>query len=122
VSVPRPSGDSPAVSPRPDDSEDSEGEATWYVYDRHATLLHVTATLERAEAWARRHWNVVEVADREEVEANDFYYLLFAAPEESGFHARDHQARIMRRDRVISLGRDPDAVPTPNPLPPERSR
>jgi hypothetical protein len=101
VSVPRPSGDSPA-----------DRSVTWYVYDRHATLLHVTATLELAEAWARRHWNIVEVAGREEVEANDFYYLLFAAPEESGFHARDYQARIMRRDRVISLGRDPDAVPT----------
>jgi hypothetical protein len=83
----------------------------WYVYDRHLNLLHVAMTLADAEAWAIQHWGVVEVADREEVEENDYWYLLFAAPDESGSTSRDYQARIARRDRVIALGRDPDTSP-----------
>jgi len=114
VSVSTSSGASPADTSRGNDAGENEGDggSLWYIYDRHATLLHIAATLELAEAWTRRHWNVVEVAHREQVEANDVYYLLLAAPPESGFHARDFQARIMRQDRVISLGRDPDATPS----------
>jgi len=109
-----PAGVSTADRSRRDHPDANEGDdgSPWYVYDRHATLLHVAATLHLAQIWARSHWRVVEVAHREEVEANDFYFLLLAAPSESGFHARDFQARIMRRDRVISLGRDPDAAPS----------
>lgn len=83
----------------------------WYVYDRHLNLLHVATTLGDAEAWAIRHWEVVEVADREQVDDNDYWYLLFAAPQEAGYSSRDYQARIVRRDRVIAIGRDPDAQP-----------
>ena len=82
----------------------------WYVYDRHQDLLHVANSLAEAEAWAIQHWGVVEVADREQVEENDYWYLLFAAPDEAG-SSRDHQARIARRDRVIAMGRDPDTPP-----------
>ena len=83
----------------------------WYVYDRDQKLLHVATTLAEAEAWAIQHWGVVEVADREQVDDNDYWYLLFAAPEEAGSSSRDYQARIVRRDRVIAIGRDPDAQP-----------
>lgn len=83
----------------------------WYVYDRHLNLLHVATTLAEAEAWAIHHWHVVEVADREQVEENDYWYLLFAAAAESGSTSRDYQARIARRDRVIAMGRDPDTSP-----------
>ena len=65
-----------------------------------------------AEAWAFGHWGVVEVGDREEVAENDYFYLLYAAkPQNGDFHARDFQARIVRKDRVIELGRDPEAKP-----------
>ena len=84
----------------------------WYVFDRHATLLHVTDSLRQAEEWAFDHWGVVEVADREEVADNDYFYLLLAAKsEENDYHARDFQARIIRKDRVIAIGRDPDTPP-----------
>ena len=84
----------------------------WYVYDRHANLLRVTDSLPEAEEWAFAHWEVVEVADRQQVAENDYYYLLYAKKSEPGdFHARDFQARIARLDRVIALGRDPGATP-----------
>jgi hypothetical protein len=84
----------------------------WYVYDRHANLLRVTESLASAEAWAFAHWEVVEVGDREEVAENDYFYLLYAEkPQEGAFHARDFQARIVRQDRVIALGRDPETTP-----------
>jgi hypothetical protein len=83
----------------------------WYVYDRHANLLHIASTRDKAEAWAFTHWAVVEVGDREEVAAHDYFYLLLAEPAQSGFHSRDYQARIMRQDRVTAIGRDPQASP-----------
>lgn len=84
----------------------------WYVYDRHANLLRVVSSLPEAEEWAFAHWDVVEVAGREEVAANDYYYLLYAKKPDAGdFHARDFQARIVRQDRVVALGRDPEATP-----------
>ncbi len=84
----------------------------WYVYDRHATLLRVADSFQQAEEWAFDHWHVVEVADREEVADNDYFYLLLAAKsEEDDFHARDFQARIIRKDRVIAIGRDPETPP-----------
>ena len=86
-------------------------EMPWYVYDRHANLLHIASTLAEAEAWAFKHWDVDSVADREEVDANDYFYLLLAKPEESGFLSRDYQARIIRQDRVTAIGRDPRAEP-----------
>jgi hypothetical protein len=95
--------------PSKDLGEDST--APWYVYDRHLDLLHIAATLAEAEAWATGHWGVVEIADREEVASHDYWYLLFAAPQESGYSSRDFQARIIRRDRVIALRRDPNATP-----------
>lgn len=85
----------------------------WYVYDRHANLLHIADTLAAAEAWSHTHWNVASVAEREEVAANDYFYLLLAYPSESGFVSRDYQVRIMRRDRVETIGRDPLATPRP---------
>lgn len=84
----------------------------WYVYDRHANLLRVAGNLAEAEGWAFAHWDVVEVGNREEVAENDYFYLLYAEKTPtSDFHARDFQARIARQDRVIDLGRDPDATP-----------
>jgi len=84
----------------------------WYVFDRHATLLRITDSLQQAEEWAFDHWGVVEVAEREEIADNDYFYLLLAAKsEENDFHARDFQARIIRKDRVIAIGRDPDTPP-----------
>ena len=84
----------------------------WYVYDRHANLLHVAESLAAAEAWAFAHWGVVQVGDREQVAENDYFYLLYAEkPQEGDFHARDFQARIVRKDRVIALGRDPETTP-----------
>jgi len=95
------------------DPEAAEGGAQvpWYVYDRHANLLHVTSTLAQAEAWAFTHWDVDSVGGREEVDANDYFYLLLAKPEESGYRSRDYQARIIRQDRVTAIGRDPQAKP-----------
>lgn len=97
----------------PADAEPAESgsQLPWYVYDRHANLLHLASTLAEAEAWAFAHWGVVEVGDREEVAAHDYFYLLLAKPEESGVHSRDYQARIMRQDRVTAVGRDPQATP-----------
>lgn len=84
----------------------------WYVYDRHANLLRVEGDFSAAEAWAFAHWEVVEVGDREVVADNDYFYLLYAAKRPQGdFQARDFQARIVRKDRVIELGRDPEASP-----------
>jgi hypothetical protein len=84
----------------------------WYVYDRHATLLRVADSFAAAEAWAFAHWGVVQVGDREVVAENDYFYLLYAEkPPEGDFHARDFQARIVRGDRVIALGRDPETPP-----------
>ena len=84
----------------------------WYVYDRHVNLLRVADSFAAAEAWAFAHWGVVEVAEREEIGENDYFYLLFAEkPQEGDFHARDFQARIVRKDRVIALGRDPETAP-----------
>jgi hypothetical protein len=89
-----------------------ESEMPWYVYDRHADLLHVAASFQDAEAWAFAHWDVAEVGNREEIADHDYWYLLFASmPNPGAFKSRDFQARIMRQDRVISLGRDPDATP-----------
>ncbi len=105
-----------SAAPPPGTIEDGP-EAPWYVYDRHANLLHITPTLADAEAWAITHWGVVEVADREQVDAHDYWYLLYAAPEEAGYTSRDFQARIMRQDRVIAIGRDPLAPP-PDPQQP----
>ena len=82
-----------------------------YVYDRHLHLLHTAGSLSEAEAWAIEHWGIVEVADRQQLDDHDYWYLLLAAPQESGFLSRDYQARIMRQDRVAAVGRDPEAVP-----------
>jgi hypothetical protein len=99
------------TSPEPHNAGGS-AQLKWYVYDRQANLLHIAPSLQDAEAWAFDHWEVAEIGDREEVAANDYYYLLFAAkPPPGEFHTRDFQARIVRHDRVIALGRDPDAVP-----------
>jgi len=51
------------------------------------------------------------IADREQVDAHDYWYLLFAAPQDAGYTSRDFQARIMRRDRVNAIGRDPSDSP-----------
>ena len=92
--------------PPPDAAEEASDD-TWYVYDRHLNLLQVTATLARAEAWAIEHWEVVEIADREEVDVNDYWYLLLAAPDATGYASRDYQARITRRDRSHRHGVGP---------------
>jgi hypothetical protein len=99
-----------STAPPPEATEVSVDEP-WYVYDRHLNLLHTSETLADAEAWAIAHWGVVEVADREEVALHDYWYLLFAAAEKAGYTSRDFQARIVRRDRVIAIGKDPDASP-----------
>ncbi len=99
-----------SAAPPPATPPESPGEP-WYVYDRHLNLLHVAMTLADAETWAIQHWDVVEVADRELVEENDYWYLLFAAPDGTGSTSRDYQARITRKDRVIAMGRDPDITP-----------
>ena len=99
-----------SVLPDPE-SADGWADLPWYVYDRHANLLHIASTLAQAEAWAFQHWNVASVGDREEIEANDYFYLLLARPDESGFQSRDYQARIIRQDRVIAIGREPHAEP-----------
>lgn len=84
----------------------------WYVYDRHADLLHIATSLQEAEAWALKHWDVVQVADREVVAENDYFYLLLGTkPSPGDFHSRDFQARIVRQDRVVAIGRDPRATP-----------
>jgi hypothetical protein len=87
-----------------------EARSPWYVYDRHANLLHIAGTLDGAEAWAVAHWEVVEIATKEQMQPNDYWYLLLAASQESG-QTRDYQARIMRQDRVIAIGRDPQDPP-----------
>ena len=71
-----------------------------------------TSTRPEAEAGAFGHWGVVEVGDREEVAENDYWYLLLAAKsDQAHFQSRDFQARIVRHDRVIALGRDPQTTP-----------
>lgn len=102
------------MSPSPSQSAPRDMTLPWYVYDRHATLLHIADTLEAAEAWAFTHWDVATVAEQEEIAPNDFFYLLLATPAVSGFRSRDFQARIIRKDRVSSIGRDPDDTPQPS--------
>jgi hypothetical protein len=92
-------------------TDEQRSELPWYVYDRHLHLLYVAGSLGAAEEWAVKHWGVVEVADKQQVDTHDYWYLLFAAPRESGFQARDFQARILRQDRVSAIGRDPETVP-----------
>jgi hypothetical protein len=53
----------------------------------------------------------VKAGQAQVVASNDYWYLLFAAPEKLGYSSRDFQARIIRQDRVIALGRDPHASP-----------
>ena len=53
----------------------------------------------------------MEIADREEVVSHDYWYLLLASPQKSGYSSRDFQARIIRQDQVIALRRDPNAPP-----------
>jgi hypothetical protein len=36
----------------PPGAADGAGQVPWYVYDRHANLLHIASTLAQAEAWA----------------------------------------------------------------------
>jgi len=97
--------------PRDPETAEHGTQVPWYVYDRHANLLHIAGTLAQAEAWAFTHWDVASVGDREEVDANDYFYLLMAKPQESGFRSRDYQARIIRQDRVTAIGLDPQAEP-----------
>jgi hypothetical protein len=99
----------PPESPR----ADGDAQLPWYVYDRYANLLHIAQTLPEAESWAVAHWGVVEIREREEVADNDYWYLLLTPkPDQSfQFESRDRQARIVRRDRVVELGRDPQAEP-----------
>lgn len=92
-------------------SADVNAELPWYVYDRYANLLRIAASFAEAEEWAFAHWDVVQVGSREEIAENDYFYLLYAAESTGDFHARDFQARIARKDRVIALGRDPEVVP-----------
>lgn len=99
-----------STSPPPETIDDAS-DAAWYVYDRDLNLLHIDASLTEAEAWAVAHWRVVEVAEREQIDAHDYWYLLLAAPDEAGYTSRDFQARILRQDRVIAIGRDPNAPP-----------
>lgn len=96
---------------RPEHVATPSADLLWYVYDRHANLLHIADDLDEAEAWTAEHWGVVEVARREEIDAYDYWYLLFASPGESSYQTRDYQARILRQDRVASIGRDPQAPP-----------
>lgn len=95
----------------PPETDEGDPDAAWYVYDRNLNLLRIEDTLALAEAWAVAHWKVVEVADRERIDDHDYWYLLLAAPGEAGYASRDFQARIMRQDRVIAIGRDPNASP-----------
>lgn len=92
---------------------DENSQPPWYVYDRYSDLLHIAQTLPDAEAWCVQHWGVVEVRDREEVTENDYWYLLLKPKPDQSFQyqSRDVQARIVRQDRVIALGRDPHATP-----------
>jgi hypothetical protein len=83
----------------------------WYVYDRHAELMHIADSLTEAEAWAFSHWDVVEVGDREQIAEHDFFYLLLAKLDEDAFRSRDFQVRITREDRVAAIGRDTEATP-----------
>lgn len=97
----------------PPESERAEEEhLPWYVYDRHAVLLYVAHTLSAAEAWAVAHWEVVEIGTREEIADNDYWYFMLAAKRDRDhYRSHDFQARIVRRDRVVALGRDPQAAP-----------
>ena len=83
----------------------------WYVYDRHAELMHIADTLLDAEAWAFSHWDIVEVGDREQIAEHDFFYLLLAKLDVDAFQSRDFQVRITRQDRVAAIGRDTKATP-----------
>ena len=95
------------------DAPDPDGSAPmpWYIYDRRANLLHIAASLQAAEVWTSQYWDIVEV-DREEVADHDYLCRLFAVKRRPGnLHNHDFEARIMRRDRVVALGRDPNANP-----------
>jgi hypothetical protein len=94
----------------------------WYVYDRYSHLLHISDSLQRADSWIREHWGHAEVASRQDLAANDYWYLLRTAQATpSDFHdadrqASEYQARVIRRDRVVAIGRNPDDQPaTPDP-------
>ena len=94
----------------------------WYVYVRYIHLLHIAPTLETAERWTKEHWVVSEVASREEIATNDYWYFLRTSPGTSAdYHnaarqAPEYQARIIRMDRVVAIGRNPDDKPaTPDP-------
>ena len=100
------------TDPPEDQIADSDVELPWYVYDRYANLLHIAPTVREAEAWAFEYWGVIQVGHREEVAENDYWYFLLAAKsDQAHFHNRDFQARIVRHDRVIALGRDPQFPP-----------
>ena len=94
----------------------------WYVYDRYSHLLRITETLQSAEAWVKDHWGGADIASRQDVALNDYWYLLRTVPGvPSEYHdpdrqASDYQARVLRRDRVVAIGRNPDDVPAaPDP-------
>lgn len=95
----------------PREMDEADPDMAWYVYDRNLNLLRIEDTLTLAEAWAVGHWKVVEVADRELIDNHDYWYFLLAAPDEGSYTSRDFQARIMGQDRVIAIGRDPNAAP-----------
>jgi hypothetical protein len=99
------------------------------VYDRYSHLLHISESLEVAESWIKQKWSGAQVASRQELAANDYWYLLRTAPgapsdyHDANHQASEYQARVIRRDRVITIGRNADdrpAGPDPQP-PPERS-
>ena len=100
------------MSAPPDSVVTEDGSSLrWYIYDRHAELMHIADSLTEAESWAFSYWGVVEVGDREEIAEYDFFYLLLAKLEEDSFRSRDYQARITRQDRVAAIGRDTEATP-----------
>ena len=70
---------------QPEATDEESSNLPWFVYDRHLHLLHTAGSLSDAEAWAIGHWGIVEVADRQQLDDHDYWYLLLAAPQESGF-------------------------------------
>ncbi len=79
--------------------------------------MHIAKTLDTAEGWTIDHWNVVEVASREQVAQDDYWYFILTEPSKPttgsspDYRARDYQARIMSRERVVAIGRDAEALP-----------
>jgi hypothetical protein len=108
---------------------DPETAEPWHVYDRYSHLLQISESLEVAESWIKKHWSGAQVASRQDVAVNDYWYLLRTAPgacsdyHDANHQASEYQARVIRRDRVIAIGRNADDRPsTPDPdLPPQRS-